>query len=188
MKKWLVPVVVIALALFFYSRKVSKIDEAPIENENSPALVDAEIVELGSQPQSPQSDQATGDVGVAQIAGSRTPVPTGSMQSLLKIKTPTKEDIRKQVQANPHITPMALVEFSVQISDKMELAMASAESAKVLFAELDACATNKVEATAIQAICIVNARRIHNKFPETDFKKLIRNANPESVKQADFLE
>lgn len=107
----------------------------------------------------------------------------------LKVSLPENELLRNEVASNPHATPNSLIRFSVEVAQKMELALASETSSKILFQQLEACVTKSDGAHSAQAVCLINAKRIAKKYKDlrSDYDSLIRKADPEVVSQIRIL-
>lgn len=118
-----------------------------------------------------------------------TPGPTDD-QTLSELKKspaletylPRVEDVRAELNQDPHNTPKALLAFSVALSDQMDLALRSLPASRYLLAELQICASQDKTPSSAAAICIKNAYELSAKYEELtpDADALKSKAPPEA--------
>lgn len=77
---------------------------------------------------------------------------------------PKTEDLRAEVQADPHETPKSLIRFSLDLSQKMDVALKSLEASRSLINELQTCASETSTPESAAAICIKNAYELSGKY------------------------
>ena len=87
------------------------------------------------------------------------------LQPIAKV-LPKLEIVRAEVAENPHVTPRAVIDFSLSLGDRMK-AVHSEKDAALLLEELDTCATNPVHPTtqSIKSLCYISAERLAAKYP-----------------------
>ena len=102
----------------------------------------------------------------------------------LRSQAPTVDTLRAEVQANPHQTPLSLLQFAGDLADHMEIAEQSEDQASKFLTELEDCVTDDRQAQTTQALCLTNAQRLGEKFPALNSKvtALNQRAPPEVSK------
>ena len=102
----------------------------------------------------------------------------------LRSQAPTVDTLRAEVQANPHQTPLSLLQFAGALADHMEIAEQSEDQASRFLTELEDCVTDDRQAQTTQALCLTNAERLGEKFPALNSKitALNQRAPPEVSK------
>ncbi len=129
---------------------------------------------------------------------SSTPKPTTSLSpeesplETLKRMTPVEklipkiEDIREEIAQDPHQTPQSLLNFAVELSEKMDVALRSREASEFLLSELKDCTAGEKVKTApsASAACIKNAYELSAKYDELRHEADLVNsqADPEAQK------
>ena len=81
------------------------------------------------------------------------------------VNFPKIEDVRKQVEADPHSTPMILIKLSQDMATNMEKSNEKKEYATSFFAHLEKCADDE-SLPSVQSVCIVNAHTLSTQYPE----------------------
>ncbi len=81
---------------------------------------------------------------------------------------PKLEDVKKEVAADPHKTPRSLIQFSLDLGTKMDIALKSKEASEKMMQELGVCAKGERVKTppSASAICIQNAYELSEKYSE----------------------
>jgi hypothetical protein len=122
------------------------------------------------------------------VAEELPPTPEVGAPSLRSVRqeAPSREEIRQAVMANPHATPPPLIAFSVAVGRKMALGLQSEDKALLLFSELEECAlgADLKGSRSVQAVCILNAKRLRTKYPvlASRYEGLEQQADPSAVK------
>ena len=105
---------------------------------------------------------------------------------------PRAADVREEVKANPHSTPVSVVMFSAMLYERMQSASQDPKQAASLFTELRDCVTTKEDATvsSVRALCLLNAKRLGAKFSGLagDLHQLQQSADPKVVQLLNVLE
>lgn len=127
--------------------------------------------------ESPQSMDA--------IPVERAPTAVPATISKTEIKTirdslPQKEQVNKEVKANPHTPSPSLMNFAKQLGPAMEKAFKSETDATLLSKELRACAVNPTIADAARALCIQDVEKLSGYHPvlKKDVDDLRATASP----------
>lgn len=186
-KRIVISVCILAgIGLYIY-KSSSSAENANEQNENIQSATNN--VQPSSSNTSAKAIQKSSDIMSDTISSANTlsPEAHNDFSEVLKVKLPNKEKIREQVKQNPHSAPAEHLNFSIELSDKMDIAMTNENAAKVLFNELEKCVADKDGYKASQALCIINAKRINEKYPSTDIKGLLKKANPNVLDQASLF-
>jgi hypothetical protein len=122
----------------------------------------------------PVANQTTGQVARESSGNLKT------VQELI----PNVGEMRKEVAANPHLTPMAITRFSLALGHRLD-ALQTVQDGSAFMAELDGCVTdrdqrNERNIRTVQSLCILNARKTRNKFPELEkqYQDVKKKADP----------
>ena len=151
-----------------------------------PAPVDGQRVEYS--PGTVLPDVKTKGPGPMAKGQSESPSAFGPIASAARVPVaalmPSKEALRADVGLDPHVTPKALLKFSVDVYNKMAVAKANETAAKDLIAELKTCALDRDGAHSVQALCLLNAKRLANQYPgfAADYHSLEGQADPQVLK------
>jgi hypothetical protein len=96
---------------------------------------------------------------------------------------PSTEELRREVEQDVHATPEAMVKFSVLLMEREKAAAENDNSAREFFAELQACALNSQSSAAVQALCLLNAKRLAQARPSlnSEYDALERRSNPKAA-------
>jgi hypothetical protein len=152
-----------------------------------PTQAPEQQVETTFPPQSePSSTNLSNNNAVPSAAPSEnveSQVPVQDTKPVREL-APTRDAVRKQVAANPHVTPPALIQFGVELYKRREQALKSEPEARKFFQELEACVGNKDSAYNAQGVCLVNAHYTKEKYPSLSgqFDQLEKSATPEARK------
>ncbi|MEO5969077.1 MAG: hypothetical protein ABIQ95_04050, partial [Bdellovibrionia bacterium] len=99
---------------------------------------------------------------------------------------PGLDQVRKEVQANPHLTPGSILEFASHLGSKMELALKSEEQGNLVFKELEDCTLNTIDYSpvSIRAVCLSNANVLGQRYSSLQLKyqALLGKADSESIR------
>ncbi len=87
-----------------------------------------------------------------------------SVDSAPSLQFPTLEQVRREVEANPHATPPSLIEFAKAMAPRMEEALQSQDPRvvkRMVFA-LKGCALSDSNQAVpqVQALCVTNLKRL----------------------------
>jgi hypothetical protein len=100
-------------------------------------------------------------------------------------ETPSLEKMREEAAKDPHGTPRSVLAFSSRVGGKVRAAQSSREG-EILFRDLQSCVQHPQDelAHSIHAICLLNARKLSEKFPELrgNYDDLARQTNPRVLK------
>jgi hypothetical protein len=114
------------------------------------------------------------------------PKPSRDLQPPLREIMPSKEQLRREVEADPHETPRALLDFSVSLFDREVLGLQSEDKARALLSELETCTLGPEQKGmhSLQAICLMTARRLKNTYPglASHYDQLEHQADPQAVR------
>lgn len=139
--------------------------------------------------EAPAAVEATGsDAGVlstedvtAQKPAAQPGTPEATGRTVREL-APSREDLRQEVAKNPHDTPVSLLSFSAGLYERTAAALQDPAAAETLFEELQDCVTGTDQKgkTSVQAICMLNARRLHEKHESLSrrYENLERQADP----------
>lgn len=148
------------------------------DREPATASEDIEAAKSGSTDDSAKDAVIGNTNGFVAETDSQTQLP-------LAEKIPPADKILDQVKKDPHATPPALVQFSLDLGDKMDAAQNSEPKARALFQELEDCTLGGAQQgrNSIQALCLLNAKRLGNTFPSLarDYEQLERRSDPRTV-------
>ena len=110
--------------------------------------------------------------------------PDAIMPAKMPIQVPNRDQIQQEVAADPHHTPISLLNFGASLGQKMERALESEAEAFQLFSELKGCVLDSANIDTIQAICLSNAEIIAENYPkfEEHFSDLKDQASPDALR------
>ncbi len=130
----------------------------------------------------PQAKSSPAAEPVKSAAVPERAVKSNEPKSVREI-TPSREEMARQVEADPHVTPEALLKFSVSLSEKQEQALKSEETAKSFLSEMESCALEQKGRYSIQALCLLNAKRMEKVYPSLsgDYRRLEQLTDPKVV-------
>ena len=105
----------------------------------------------------------------------------------LRDSFPKNDQLKAQIQSNPHSTPKALLTFAKQIGPLMEKALKNETDAKVLMSEFQACALDETVAVAGRALCVQDTEKLAELHPHMKNKasELRSSVSPEVKKILD---
>src|SRR5665213_1288724 len=83
----------------------------------------------------------------------------------LSALVPDKKTVREEVERDPHSTPPSLLKFSVELNHKQIAALLSEDRATAFLTELKTCALEKESLNSVQALCLLNAKRLAKSYP-----------------------
>ncbi len=99
---------------------------------------------------------------------------------------PSRDQLRKEIKANPHRTPQAVLEFASTLAPKMALALKSEGAGHRFFEELQRCVLSQAHQSSavIRAICLSNAGLLGKNYSslQVSYQVLLEKADPESVR------
>ena len=140
-----------------------------------------ESVGSNSEDHSPATHATNQAANHAATQGEReSSAPLKTVKELL----PNVNEMREEVAANPHLTPMAITRFSLALGRRLD-ALQSIQDGAAFMAELNGCVTdrdqrNERNIRSVQSLCILNARKTRNKFPdlEKQYQDVKKKADP----------
>lgn len=101
---------------------------------------------------------------------------------------PTLENVRQEVEKNPHAPAESLLRFAGDLAPKMEEAQKSDAAAEKFFFELQECVASPElrENMTARALCLMNIRRLGQKVPALKIRAdtEIDKADPELLRLA----
>jgi hypothetical protein len=105
----------------------------------------------------------------------------------LRDSFPENDQLKAQIQRNPHSTPKALLSFAKQLGPLMEKALKNETDAKVLMSEFQACALDETVAVAGRALCVQDTEKLAELHPHMKNKasELRSSVSPEVKKILD---
>ena len=94
---------------------------------------------------------------------------------------PYQQEVRADVEKNPHKTPDSIIKFARTMGPLMEKAYTSGDDANVLINELHDCALDDSVAQTARALCVSNADKLAKTFPQMKDKatEIRANVSPE---------
>jgi hypothetical protein len=105
---------------------------------------------------------------------------------------PSLEEQRREVEKNPHVTPLSLLRFSDAVQSRIEQQATTDQGAARVFTELEDCvaAPKDKDAHSVQALCLLNARRLSKAHPELAgrYASLRTRAQSEVLRRADAID
>lgn len=103
---------------------------------------------------------------------------------IFREKTASQEQVRKEVQANPHGAPRSIIKFAETLGPMMEKALSNETDAKTLIAELQVCALNEAADVTIRALCVSHAEKLSAPHPQLKPQSdKIRSSVPSEILQ-----
>lgn len=115
-----------------------------------------------------QNTSRSSETGDFNLAEDDTDPPVtisqASPQPKSRLSPPTSEEIRDEVENNPHRTPNVLIQFARSVAPRMKEAKNDAIKATELFNELESCVTFPGTAS-MQAYCLSNAKTLSQSHP-----------------------
>ncbi len=113
-----------------------------------------------------------------------SPLDQLKLTSPLEKLLPKLEDVRAEVEKDPHQTPSSLIRFAAEMSVKMDIALQSKEASQFLLNELLDCTSNEKSKTTVStsAACIKNAYELSSKYEDLsqDADRVKSRADPEA--------
>lgn len=84
----------------------------------------------------------------------------------LKEEMPSLNEVRAEVQKDPHETPPQLLKFSEALESKMQIALKSEAAGRLMMSQLQDCALAPpgTTSTSVSAMCLVGAKQIAAKY------------------------
>lgn len=144
---------IFALGLALVARVVLQYSAPIIQSPNSTQPPSSETLpSLGSSLFPSRAPVSTPSPSHSQALTSGTP-------ETIEAEAPSIEDIRREVEKNPHETPPSLAQFAERHADRIEKAKTDERAAALVIAELKDCATAPPERTPVQVRtwCAINA-------------------------------
>lgn len=156
-------IIVIGVSLWAWDRWPSSSGVRTQDNQTPSPLSETTQPSPAATPATPANLPRAQSDSVNQV---QTVKPQPSVATPVTKLAPSLQALRQQVSSNPHDTPQALVEFSVALSEKMRLAFDSEPEAGRLMGEFEECALGPdlKGNSSVQALCILNARRLQLKY------------------------
>ena len=97
---------------------------------------------------------------------------------------PDKADVRAEVASNPHRTPESIINFASALGPLMDKAHKNSEDANLLMKELHQCALDETVAQTARALCLSNAEKLAQSYPQMKEKasEIRANVSPDVMK------
>jgi hypothetical protein len=179
-----VAVALLGLGLFVIREK----EEANLGNETSGQEVQpspSQTAAIGTDHEvSSDSLPKASAKSVPNAAPAPSSRPVISKATDLREQTPSLEQVRNEVAANPHKTPMSVIEFSVALGEKMR-AVQNETQATELFRELEDCTLDRPEnkTKSVRALCLARARRLSDRYDSlrTSYSTLVSRSDKDVV-------
>lgn len=84
----------------------------------------------------------------------------------LRNSYPDRQEVKADVEKDPHSTPDSIVKFAKTMGPLMDKAYLSGDDAKVLINELHDCAVDNSVAQTARALCVSNADKLGKAHPQ----------------------
>lgn len=148
-------------------------------------------VGLGPDPGAQKNlETSSSPITGVQVAGKNSLLALNSDSSSVmgqgRLAVPSRDQLRKEVKANPHRTPQSILEFASTLAPKMALALKSEGAGHKFFEELQRCVLNHAHQSSvvIRAICLSNAGLLGKNYSslQVSYQVLLEKADPESVR------
>jgi hypothetical protein len=165
----------VVIAVLIFSESLERSAESQIDSQGLPVYPEshqeggqAARDSSGSHPQSGDESGATAPHAAASLRDpfqrqTGLPAVPNRLASI-----PSSAVIQAELASNPHETPRAIIQFATSMAPQMELALHNEKYAGLFFATLEVCAGSGSETpAAIQVICLNNAERLVEKYPQT---------------------
>lgn len=170
--------IILSIGLFFAKNfnEAPQIGKSEMIKEKLVSRLRSPTVQINQDRQAQTAPLDTSDEAMDPI----TPIEVDRLRQSL----PTKEQVKKEVLANPHGVPRAIIGFAETLGPMMGKALNNQTDAKILIDELQECALNESADTRIRALCVSDAEKlssVHNQLKWQSDK--IRDSVP-----ADILE
>lgn len=127
-----------------------------------------------------QAQQATESAPAVQSATQQAPQKSEPIVSAKE--APTIERVRKQVAANPHVTPPIMIDFASHMANVMEDAAKSPENARQAATRLKDCVSNQDSGLieSARAMCLLNLARLAKNDSQIarDYESAVSDASP----------
>ena len=97
---------------------------------------------------------------------------------------PDKVDVKAEVASNPHRTPESIIKFASALGPLMDKAYKNINDANLLIEELHDCALDETVAQTARALCLSNAEKLSQSYPQMKDKAsdIRANVSPEVIK------
>ena len=184
-RSWALALLLVVLGGFYVWRQAAL--QAPSSVPTAPPAPGAE-----PNPGSPSSVPTESPSPSLNEAGSEaaSAASVDSVDSAPSLQFPTLEQVRREVEANPHATPPSLIEFAKAMAPRMEEALQSQDPRvvkRMVFA-LKGCALSDSNQAVpqVQALCVTNLKRLAeakgNTFPgiEDAYREVGSRASPDA--------
>lgn len=78
---------------------------------------------------------------------------------------PNKDEIKSEIDKNPHAPPRSLINFAEAMGPLVEKALQNSDDATLLFDELQKCTLDDSVAHTARALCLSNAEKLAKVYP-----------------------
>ncbi len=138
------------------------------KNEGTPVRSEEAPVSALEKSPSDASQALTNESAQPEVAAPGGEPPQPNLVSMI----PAAAELRKEVEKNPHATPKQILKFSNSIVTRLET-LKSPTEARQFINELEECVDqshanpDKIPGS-IESLCLLNARRTRDKYPELE--------------------
>jgi hypothetical protein len=169
----LIAVLVLAAGLFFFARRKNFNPEIQARDESRASI---------AAPSAPSA-----------ASPANYPSTSAPQQELKKtLVLPNPRDIRAQAAQDPEAPSSLVIQFSLELSKKLQIALQSEENAQAFFPQLQACALElgKDNSASARVLCLNDAHKLAKKYPSLrpDYETLENRADPHTVKMRKFID
>lgn len=157
----------------------------------SPDFVEPKtIVTLQEQSEPPVTEEelkSSYPRGAIRMPSSSMKTITTSDLKTLRNTYPDQEEVKAETGKSPHKTPDSLIRFAKTMGPLMDKAYLSGDDAKILINELHDCALDNSVAQTARALCVSNADKLANIYPQIKDKasEIRANVSPDVKKIID---
>ncbi len=100
-----------------------------------------------------------------------------------RLEPPRTEQVRREIENDPHRTPPSLLRFAERMGEKMDIARVEAVFARDFMGELENCVQSSEGALSAKALCLRNAERLAGSHPQLNpILERMRSRAPEEVR------
>ena len=170
-KRTLIILSVLAVALLGISF-ISKKNSSKVREEKTISYIEkssTQVNESIDQQRMTVSSTDDGNIKSSATKSRLTKITTTELQSLKKA-LPSKEQIEKDRELNPHTPSITLMNFAKELSPLMEKAIVNESDADHLIGELNSCALDDSIHKAARALCVQDTEKLANYHPQMKSK------------------
>lgn len=102
---------------------------------------------------------------------------------------PSRDEVRKEIAADPHVTPSSVTALAHHIGQQMEGIAKRPADAERLMSDIKVCLDAKDAISSAQALCLSTAQHLGQIFPNLQprYEELQKSASPAVVKMVNAL-